>query len=201
MVTSQFRKGGCKNGNNVTMFNRINGEFGNVDLECVKQWKSSLKTLMIIYDLKNVFNMDETSFFFCALPDSTLSHVKQSCKGGKQGKDWIIVVLTCFALGEKLLPWIIGKSENPRAFRGQDMSKLKIKYTNSAKAWMTNLIFNRYLKELDEYFKRKRRNIVLFLDNALVHIVDEATNLMNVELHYFLPNLTSVLQPLNVGII
>jgi hypothetical protein len=43
---------------------------------------------------EKVFNMDETGFFFRALLDSTLSHVKQSCKGGKQGKDQIIVVLT-----------------------------------------------------------------------------------------------------------
>ncbi len=140
-------------------------------------------------------------FFFRALPDSTLSHVKQSCKGGKQGKDWITVVLTCFTLGEKLSPWIIGKSKNPRTFHGQDMSKLKIKYTNSAKAWMTNLIFNQYLKELDEYFKKKGHKIVFFLDNARVHIVDEATNLTNIELRYFPPNLTSVFQPLDVGII
>jgi hypothetical protein len=77
---------------------KINGEFGNVDLERVEQWKSSLKTFLIAYDLKNVFNMDETGFFLRALPDSTLSHVKQSCKGGKQGKDRITVVLTCSAL-------------------------------------------------------------------------------------------------------
>jgi len=57
---------------------------------------------------------------------------------------------------------------------------------------MTNPIFNQYLKELDEYFKRKGHKIVLFLDNAPVHIVDEATNLTNVELQYFLPNLTLV---------
>jgi hypothetical protein len=60
------------------------------------------------------------------------------------------MVLTCSTLGEKLPPWIISKSKNPRAFRGQDMSKLKVKYTNSAKAWMMNLIFNKYPKELDE---------------------------------------------------
>ncbi len=99
---------------------------------------------------------------FRALLDSTLSHVKQSCKGGKQGKDQTIVVLTCSALGEKLLPWIISKSKNPRPFWGQDMSKLKVKHTKSAKAWMTNPIFNQYLKELDEYFKRKGCKIVFF---------------------------------------
>jgi hypothetical protein len=61
--------------------------------------------------------MDEMSFFFYALPDSTLSHVKQSCKGGKQGKDRITMVLMCFALGEKLPPWLIDKSKNPRTFQ------------------------------------------------------------------------------------
>jgi hypothetical protein len=81
---------------------KISGKSGNVDLERVEQWKSSLKTLLIGYDLKNVFNMDETGFFFRVLPDSILSHVKQSCKGGKQGKDRITMVLTCSALGEKL---------------------------------------------------------------------------------------------------
>ncbi len=44
---------------------------------------------------------------------------------------------------------------------------------------------------------------MFFLDNAPVHIVDddEATNLMNIELRYFLPNLTLGLQPLDTGII
>ncbi len=130
-----------KQRNNVRSY-KIRGEFGNVDLERAKQWKLSLKTLLIGYDMKNVFNMDETGFFFRALPNSTLSHVKQSCKVGKQGKYHITMVLMCSALGEKSLPWIIGKSKNPRAFRRQDMSKLKVKYTNSAKAWMTNRIFN-----------------------------------------------------------
>ncbi len=105
-----------KQHNNVQSY-KISEQSGNVDLECVEQWKLSLKTFMIGYDLKNVFNMDETSFFFYALLDSTLSHAKQSCKGGKQGKDWIIMVLMCSAHGEKLPPWIIGKSKNLRTFQ------------------------------------------------------------------------------------
>jgi hypothetical protein len=42
---------------------------------------------------------------------------------------------------------------------------------------------------------------VLFLDNAQAHIVDEATNLTNVELRYFPPSLTSILQPFDTCII
>jgi hypothetical protein len=32
--------------------------------------------LLTGHDLANVFNMDETGFFFGALPDSTLNHAK-----------------------------------------------------------------------------------------------------------------------------
>ncbi|KAH9274392.1 hypothetical protein BASA83_003022 [Batrachochytrium salamandrivorans] len=44
---------------------------------------------------------------------------------------------------------------------------------------------------LDEYFKRKVRKVLPFLDNAPVHIVNETTDLTNVEFCYFPPNLTS----------
>ncbi|KAL2611635.1 hypothetical protein R1flu_023327 [Riccia fluitans] len=113
-----------KERNNIRSY-KISGESENVDLERAEQWKSTLKSLLLGYDLKNVFNMDETGFFFRALSDSTLNHAKQSCKGGKQGKDRVTVVLTCSAMGEKLPPWISGKSKNPRSFRGQDMTQLK----------------------------------------------------------------------------
>ena len=188
-----------KQRNNVRSY-KVSGESGHVDLERAGQWKSCLESMLTGYDLKNVFNMDETGFFFRALPDSTLSHIKDSCKGGKQGKDRVTVALTCSAMGEKLPPWIIGKSKNPRSFRGQDMTKFKIKYAHR-KAWMTNPIFNQYLKDLDEHFKRNGRKILLFVDNAPVHIVDEKTVLTNLEVRFFPPNLTSVLQPLDAGII
>ncbi|KAL2630270.1 hypothetical protein R1flu_014956 [Riccia fluitans] len=71
-----------KERNNVRSY-KISGESGNVDLERAEQWKSTLKSLLLGYDLKNVFNMDET-VFFRALPDATLNHAKQSCNGGKQ---------------------------------------------------------------------------------------------------------------------
>ncbi|KAH6587281.1 hypothetical protein BASA61_006345 [Batrachochytrium salamandrivorans] len=46
-------------------------------------------------------------------------------------------------------------------------------------------------QDLDEYFKRKVRKVLPFLDNAPVHIVNETTDLTNVEFCYFPPNLTS----------
>lgn len=52
------------------------------------------------------------------------------------------IVLKCSALGEKMLPWIINISKNLLSFRVQDMSKLKLKYTSSAKPYMKSPIIN-----------------------------------------------------------
>ncbi|KAL2645027.1 hypothetical protein R1flu_012614 [Riccia fluitans] len=57
-----------KERNNIRSY-KISRESGNVDLERAEQWKSTLKSLLLGYDLKNVFNMDEMGFFFRALPD------------------------------------------------------------------------------------------------------------------------------------
>lgn len=83
------------------------------------------------------------------------------------------------------------------------MSAIDVDYFSSSKAWMTNLLFNKYLLDLNQRFQRQDRSVLLFLDNAPVHIVDEATNdlLTHVKLQFFPPNLTSVLQPLDAGII
>ena len=191
-----------KSRNNVKSY-AISGESGNIDLVTASNWKQALPALIGGYELKNVFNMDETGLFFRCLPDSTLSHVSDTCKGGKQGKNRLTVVLTCSALGEKLKPMIIGKSKNPRCFRGIDLSCVGVEYHSSCKAWMTNSLFNKYLLNLNRLFELQDRKILLLLDNAPVHIVDEATEscLTHVKLQFFPPNLTSVLQPLDGGII
>ncbi|KAH6595415.1 hypothetical protein BASA50_005827 [Batrachochytrium salamandrivorans] len=52
-----------KQRNNVQSY-KINGESGNVDLVGAEQWKSSLTTMFTGYDLRIVFNMNETGVFF-----------------------------------------------------------------------------------------------------------------------------------------
>ena len=191
-----------KQRNNVRCY-AISGDSGNVDLETASDWKRSLSMLIDGYELENVFNMDETGFFFRCLPDSTLSHVSEACKGGKQGKNRLTVALTCSAVGEKLVPMIIGKSKKPRCFRGFDLSFVDADYYSSSKAWMTIPLFNKYLLNLNRFLKIRNRKILLFIDNAPVHILDDETaaTLTHVKLQFFPPNLTSVLQPLDGGII
>lgn len=101
--------------------------------------------------------------------------------------------------GEKLLPLVIGKAARPRSFKGLDLCRIGIKYTNSYKSWMTSTIFQEYLKELNKIMAENNRKILLLVDNAPSHIVREDLSHIRVE---FLPkDTTSVLQPLDQGII
>lgn len=62
-------------------------------------------------------------------------------------------------------------------------------------------IWNDYLMKLDTQMRLQHRNILLLVDNASVHIINENTNLTNVAVHYLPPNTTAHLQPCDAGII
>ena len=55
---------------------------------------------------------------------------------------------------------LIGKSKVPRCFRGVDLKKIKIEYCNSPKAWMTNNLFNKYLENLNNNFRKQKNSFV-----------------------------------------
>ena len=62
-------------------------------------------------------------------------------------------------------------------------------------------IWNDYLKKLDRQIRLQNRNILLLVNNAPVHIINEDVNLTNVVVHFLPPNTTSHLQPCDAGII
>ncbi|KAH6571668.1 hypothetical protein BASA62_003754 [Batrachochytrium salamandrivorans] len=68
-VNFQPQKAGFKSKSKGTMCKsyKISGESGNADLAGAEQWKSSLTTIFTGYDLRNVFNMDETKGFLLSI--------------------------------------------------------------------------------------------------------------------------------------
>ncbi len=62
-------------------------------------------------------------------------------------------------------------------------------------------IWNDYITKLDIQMRLRYRNILLLVDNAPVHVINENLNLTNVTVHFLPPNTTAHLQPCDAGII
>ena len=61
------------------------------------------------YNKENIFHCDETSLFFKAMPNKSLTVKRDECKGGKKSKERVTVLFSVSSVGEKLKPLVIGK--------------------------------------------------------------------------------------------
>jgi len=94
------------------------GEAGTADINNPDniQMMDENRKLASEYPPNNVLNMDESGLFWKLSPNRTLATEPGS--GGKKTKDRVIIVLTTNATGsDKIEPWIIGKSKEPRCFK------------------------------------------------------------------------------------
>ena len=90
---------GCTNGKRDTLYNvkqlKICGESGDVQGETVESWKERLPEIVQGYEKQDVWNMDETDIFWCALPNRGFGQKSKSCKGEKKSKQHITVAFFC----------------------------------------------------------------------------------------------------------
>lgn len=89
---------------------------------------------------QQIYNADESGLFYKMLPNKTFvaAHEK-TAPGRKVSKERVTFLLCANATGEhKITPLLIGKSKNPRAFRGFENP---LEYKNSKNAWMTGGLF------------------------------------------------------------
>lgn len=178
----------------------LSGEASCVNMAVVGDWLSeNVLDILGKYTPSDVYNADESGLFYQMLPKKTLALKGQTCHGGKHSKQRLTLLLCVNMDGsDKRDPLVIGKSARPRCFKGT--KRLPVKYVANSKAWMSRAIFTTWLEEFDSDMRRQKRNVCLLLDNCTAHYVP-AVELTNVELRYFPPNATSVVQPLDQGII
>jgi hypothetical protein len=98
------------------------------------------------------------------MPEHTYLFKNESAKGFKSSKERMTVICCANMKGEKRDLLVMGKSKNPRCFKG--VRSLPVDYYSSANAWMTSVIFNDWLVKWDLELKRK---IVLLADNCMAH--------------------------------
>jgi hypothetical protein len=97
-----------------------------------------------------------------------------------------------------LKPLIIGKHKKPRCFKGISHQDIEIHYRNNGSAWMTTAIFLEWLRQINHIMIEQHQTILLVLDNAPSH---GSLDLSNVKFCFLPPNTTSIIQPLDQGII
>jgi hypothetical protein len=177
----------------------INGMEDSLDPTKVMAERSKIQQAVIGYEPKDIFNADETGLFFRGKPRSSLVAGSLSCKEHVQSKERLTILLCCSAIGEKLKPLVIGKYERPRALKSISKDCLPCLYGWNKNAWITRQIFGDWLQEINESMVLKQRFICLIVDNFSGHTSVE--HFSNIKIVYLTPGMTSVLQPLDCGII
>lgn len=122
----------------------------------------------------------------------------KECSGGKYGKERITIMIGANMSGtEKLKLFVIGKAKKPRCLKG--IKSLPVDYRSNKKAWMTSSLFSEWLLNFDRKMKLENRKVLLFIDNCSAHNHD--IELSSIKVHFLPPNTTSILQPMDQGVI
>jgi transcriptional regulator with XRE-family HTH domain len=197
-------------------YRQISGESAGVCATTTEEWKQRLGTIIDEYSDDDIYNADETGLLFKAMPDRSLVLSKEECKGGKRSKErYTVLLCSNWSGSDKLKPLVIGKhshllltnilnrilgkSRQPRCFKGLNISNLPVTWKANRTAWMNAKLFSEWLTEINKVMKKNSRQILLFLDNAPCHPHD--LELSNIKFVFFPPNTTSIVQPLDQGVI
>ena len=180
-------------------YKRQVGEAGDVTNEMKDEWlTTTLPALRRRYNDEDIFNLDELGLFWRLLPDKTLCLKNEKCVGGKRSKDRITVLAGTNATGTEKLPLlVIGKFAKPRCFK--DVRNMPTRYLSNSKAWMTGDLFSQEIRRMDTKFRLQDRKVCFMIDNCPAHPL--MLGLTNIELIRLPKNTTSVLQPMDGGII
>ncbi|XP_055616653.1 tigger transposable element-derived protein 1-like [Toxorhynchites rutilus septentrionalis] len=141
------------------------------------------------------------------MPSRTyLAKSEKTAGGFKATKDRVTLLFCSNASGDRLLkPLLIHRHLRPRALKGESYDLLPVHWMANQKAWVTTAVFKQwfdemFIPEVKAYLEEKGLDfhVLLLVDNAPGHtIIDHP----NVKVIFLPPNTTSLIQPLDQGII
>uniref|UniRef100_A0A8C8T197 Uncharacterized protein n=1 Tax=Pelusios castaneus TaxID=367368 RepID=A0A8C8T197_9SAUR len=192
----------------------IQGEKLSGDSDAAALYVTEFKRLVEAHDLSphQLYNADETGLYWKALPSKTLvSKEEKSAPGHKSSKERITVLACANASGSHKLKLVcIGRSKNPRSFKGTQMRHFPVLYYNQTKAWMNREIFKdwffkHFVPAVRDHLRSKNlpQRAVLLLDNAPSHPNENVLKTSDGQIFvaYLPPNVTSLKQPMDQGVL
>ena len=157
-----------------------------------------------------IFNADETGIYWKCLPTKTFaSQEEKETPGFKTSKQRVTVMCCANASGTfRLKPLVISKSKSPRSFGKNFENKIPVYYYSQSSSWMNTELFRRWFHEkfvpqVSEWLQKKGlpKKAVLLIDNAPCHPADISSCDGEIFVKFFPPNVTSLIQPMDQGVI
>lgn len=191
---------------------KLDGGAAAADQEAAKEFLTEFEKVIEVkgYKPEQVFNADETGLFWKKMPNRTyISREECTAPGFKAAKDRVTLLLCGNAAGDfKCKPMLVYRAENPRALKGKTRSQLPVFWRSNKKAWVTGKLFkdwfeNCFIHQVKSYLREKNLTfkVLLILDIAPGHPVSLLESHPNVEVIFFPPYTTSLLQPMDQGVI
>uniref|UniRef100_K7GDC9 HTH CENPB-type domain-containing protein n=1 Tax=Pelodiscus sinensis TaxID=13735 RepID=K7GDC9_PELSI len=189
----------------------ISGEQKSANHVAAEEYSAIFEQLVEEHRLSpcQMYNADETGLLWHCLPNSTLvGGGEKAAHGFKMNKDRITVLVCANASGtHKLKLLVIGKYKKPRAFK--TLTSLPVIYEAQGNAWMMSEIFkdffNPFVLAVKENFRKEGlpedSKAVILLDNCRAHPPASELVAKIFPLTYLPPNVTSLLQPMDQGLI
>lgn len=182
----------------------VSGEKGSAADVCTMEVfrTEELTPHLASYAPRDIYNGDETALMYKTLPHRTYCFKEEHPEGfSKQRARVTIMQIVNMDGSDKRKLSVIGSAVNPQCFKQNNIKKdqLPVDYYASKAAWMTSEIHHEMMTKFNDDMKRQNRNILYVCDNASMH--KRHTEYSNIKFLFLPARSTSVLQPLDAGII
>ena len=154
------------------------------------------------YSSSDIYNGDETALFYKSLPHRTYCRVDDKPAGCTKRKDRLtfLIIINMDGSDNRKLS-VIGKAKNSRCLQKKykmTVNKMAVDWYASKNAWMTGDIHHRIMTKFNNQMRKAGHHVLYVCDNASSHQVREYSHIKFLMLP---PNATSIVQPLDQGII